>query len=117
MHFYNGYIYFIVLVKIIFILLSAYYVYLKAKGKTDQPITIRIKGLKEKAELLFIILMSILLIYLFNPRSNKLHMINNETQMLLYIFGFILIITAKWNVIIFESKWFITIQGILGKDE
>jgi len=117
MQFYNGYIYFIIIVKIIFILLSVYYVYLKAKGKKNQPFSESIRTLKEKIEFLFVILMSILLIYLFNPRSNKINMINSETKLLFYLFGFVLIITANWNEILLEAKWFKTLQALLGKDK
>jgi len=41
--------------------------------------------------------MAILLIILFNPFYNNLQFINRETIILLFIFGIILIISAKWQ--------------------
>ena len=43
-------------------------------------------------------MMSILLIYLFNPRVDRSVLIDKETKILLYLFGFILLIIAKWNL-------------------
>jgi len=70
---------------------------------------------KERFEFIFIFLMSALLIYLFNPRKNRGVLINGETKLLLYLFGFILLITANWKLFIKETKWFQDIQHISGK--
>lgn len=48
--------------------------------------------------------MSLLLIYLFNPRINRLYMVDTETRLLLYLFGFILIISADWEKFLNDSK-------------
>jgi hypothetical protein len=57
--------------------------------------------------------MAVLLIYLFNPRKNRMVMINNETQMLLFLFGVVLIITADWKIFFKESNIFKKIQFVL----
>ena len=57
--------------------------------------------------------MAILLIYLFNPISNKTNLIDKEAKILLYLFGIILLITSKWSEFIHESKWFKYIQKIM----
>ena len=57
--------------------------------------------------------MSILLIYLFNPRFNRELLINGETKLLLFLFGFVLILTAKWNIFFEESKWFVKLKEIV----
>jgi hypothetical protein len=57
--------------------------------------------------------MAILLIYLFNPQKNRIFMINNETQTLLFLFGFVLIITANWKTFLKESGMFKKIQFVV----
>jgi len=108
---FNIYITFIFIVKIIFIILAATNAVMKIKGKENK----KIKYWKERFEFIFIVLMSILLIYLFSPRTNRINLITNETKLLLYLFGFILLITAKWNQFFHEAKWFEKVQTILGK--
>ena len=92
------YITFIFLIKIGFIIMSITHFYLKAKGKKNSDLDKHILYWKERFEFIFITMMSILLIYLFNPRVNRTLLINKETKILLYLFGFILLITAKWNL-------------------
>ena len=56
-----------------------------------------------------------LIIYLFNPKYNRENLIDYETKVLLYLFGFILLITAEWSAFFKESSWFKKLQTILGK--
>jgi hypothetical protein len=49
--------------------------------------------------------MAILLIYYFNPRFSK-KPINEETSFLFFLFGWILILTAKWGLFITEAPWY-----------
>jgi hypothetical protein len=114
MNSYDYYIYLIFSVKIIFILLTISYIYFKIKGNTD--LDKNILYWKERVEFIFVCLMSILLIYIFNPRLNKEFIINSETRLLLYLFGFILLITAQWDIFIEESKWFEYLQELFGKN-
>ena len=55
--------------------------------------------------------MAVLLIYLFNPRdkNNKTPIINDLVKLLLFLYGFIIIITANWTIFIDES---VIIEGI-----
>jgi surface polysaccharide O-acyltransferase-like enzyme len=57
--------------------------------------------------------MAILLIYLFNPINNNTNLIDKEAKILLYLFGIVLLVTAKWSEFIHESKWFKYIQKIM----
>jgi hypothetical protein len=41
--------------------------------------------------------MSALLMYLFNPRKSHIDIIDSESKLLLFLFGFILIFTADWS--------------------
>jgi hypothetical protein len=58
--------------------------------------------------------MALLLIYVFNPRKSHINLLNKEIQILLYLFGFVLLITANWATFLHESKWFKYLQQILG---
>ena len=92
------YITFIFLIKIGFIIMTITHIYLQAKGKKKSDLDKNILYWKERFEFIFIAMMSILLIYLFNPRVDRSVLIDKETKILLYLFGFILLITAKWNL-------------------
>ena len=106
-------IFFIILVKIVFILSAIGHIILshstsnKAKNIDDKFLYF-----KERTEFIFIISMSILLIYHFNPRFAK-KPINSETSLLFFLFGWVLIITAKWSLFITEAPWYKQIIGNL----
>ena len=76
---------------------------------------LKIEYWKERLEFVFVALMSILFIYLFNPRTGTSILIESETKLLLYLFGIFLLITAKWSEFFKESKMFKRIQTALGK--
>jgi hypothetical protein len=107
------FIYLIFTAKLIFILLSLTQRYYKIAGKENNDLDKKIAYWRDRIEFVFIILMSILLIYLFNPRFNRENLINVEIKLLLFLFGFILILTAKWNIFIEESKWFVDAKEII----
>ena len=90
------------------------HIYLKSKGEEKSDLDKKVLYWKERFEFIFIALMSILLIYLFNPRSNKNITIDRETKILLYLFGFILLLTAKWDIFFKESHFFSRIQKSVG---
>jgi cytochrome bd-type quinol oxidase subunit 2 len=108
------YIAFIYLIKVGFILMSILHIYLAVKGKTRTNLDKEILYWKERFEFIFIIAMALLLIYLFNPIKNRTAMIDYETTILLYLFGFILIITAKWDLFFTEPSIIKKIQASIG---
>ena len=112
MDYYTIYIYVIFLIKIIFIILASAHLYLKFKNDTVSNLDKDILFWRERVEFIFILLMAILLIYLFNPYKNKMYMINNETRVLLYLFGVVLLITADWKSFFKESDIFKKIQFV-----
>ena len=114
MDYFNSYIYLIFVVKIIFIILSATNVYLKASKKQNTVLGKKIVYWRERTELVFIILMAILLIYLFNPRTSQSVIITGNSKLILYLFGIVLLITANWKKILSPSPWFINLQEIIG---
>ena len=94
----NNYIFFIFFIKIIFVILAIMNIYLKKqipveekeKNKSDKikkqvKTQQNIEYWKTHIELLFKFLMSILLIYIFNPRQNRIHLINYEAKLLFFL--------------------------------
>ena len=72
---------------------------------------------KERIEFVFIFLMALLLIYIFNPKIPHTNLLNFEVKLLIYLFGFILLITAEWKLFFYESEWFKYLQQAIGKTE
>ena len=103
MRYLDLYIYAIIFIKIIFIGLAVTHIYNEMNHKENTKQDKQIIFWKERDEFIFVIMMAILLIYLFNPLTSKPPLINKETKILLYLFGIILLITAKWQHFIGES--------------
>ena len=91
-------------------------IYLNHKGDKTSYFFKNIEYLRERFEFMFIILMALLIVYLFNPIKNKMDMIDKETKILFFTFGIILLITSKWSVFINESRLLAVIQTSLGDD-
>lgn len=100
MDYFTFFTFIIILVKVTFVLLVLYHTHLKRSGKSNTNIDTIIKYWIAKLEATFIILMSLLLIFLFNPSKNRLWMINKETKYLLFLFGIILLLTTDWTVLV-----------------
>jgi hypothetical protein len=94
--------------------MSITHIYLKVKGETDSDLDKKVFYWKERFEFIFILLMAILLIYLFNPRMERNVIINGETKLLLYLFGVVLLITANWDTFFHEAEWFQYLQKSVG---
>ena len=109
---------FIVIIKILFILTAignvifTHIVKKNAASATDAANATRAANLaywKERTEFIFVICMAVLLIYYFKPGNTR--PLNSETSLLFFLFGWILIITAKWNVFFTQAKWYSSISG------
>jgi hypothetical protein len=114
MHKFDLYIILVFIVKICFISMSVIHIYLKVKGESESDLDKKVFYWKERFEFIFILLMAILLIYLFNPRTDRIIMIDGDTKILLYLFGFVLLITAKWTEFFNEAEWFQYFQKLVG---
>lgn len=116
MRFYDIAIITILIVKVIFIVLAITTIYVKHKEPNNKNKINNLEFWKKRVEFIFIILMSMLLIYLFNPRVNRLNMIDAETKILFYLFGFVLLLTSNWSQFFQQSKipLFKNIQNVLG---
>ena len=106
-------------IKYFFIFIVLIEIYLERKNHSNERIpankitTDKIKSLLRRVKFVFMIMMSLLIIYLFNPLSNRIDLINYQTKLLIFIFGIILIITAEWQVFIGESVLLKQIQTYL----
>jgi hypothetical protein len=114
MNYFKSYIFLLFVLKIIFILLASINLYLKIKGKESNELYKTSYYWKGRVEFIFTIFMALFMIYLFNPRINRIYMINGETKILLYLFGIVLLVTADWSNFIDESIWLKRIQTIVG---
>ena len=101
---FDKYVTFAFLTKFLFLILSISHLYFKFSHKNDQDI--KIIFWRERVEFVFITLMSFMLLFLFFPLANNIIYIDNETKLLLFIFGIILLTSAKWEVFIKESPVF-----------
>ena len=107
------FIFFIILVKIVFIISAIGHVFLShstnSKAKNIDP---KLLYWKERTEFVFIVSMAILLIYHFNPRFAK-KPIGEETSILFFLFGWILIFTSKWSLFVHEAPWYAKFVSLL----
>ena len=115
MEYFSLYLFILFGLKIVFIMMAISTIYLKFKHRENSEIYKIFFYWKERVEFIFIVLMALLLIYLFNPRQNRLFMINGETKLLLYLFGFVLIITADWGSFVKETIWVQRAQEVVGR--
>jgi hypothetical protein len=83
-------------IKIIFVVLTFIHIYLKFK-QTRNKLDDKIQYWKDKTEFIFITFTAILMLYLFNPRSNNMIHIDNETKLLLFIFAALILFTENWE--------------------
>ena len=102
MNIYDIYIYFIIFIKITFIILSLDTIILKKKHEDNTDKYVNLMFWKSRVEFMFIASMALLLIFLFNP-YNKKNCVDNKIRILLFLFGIILIITSKWSLF-FETS-------------
>jgi hypothetical protein len=94
-------IYFTFFIKIIFIGSAISIKYLEHKNKNANTQTLVFW--KERSEFIFKACLSLILILLFNPRRKTPLIINTETKLLLYLYGFIVILQANWGQFLKES--------------
>jgi len=105
----TNYVRFIVLIKCVFLYFAITAAIIKSKLKKN-PTNDKLEKeyeekiyLKERIELLFKFCMSVLLIYVFFPQRKVPIPIDFEMRILFYLFGFILLLTAKWKSIMHDS--------------
>jgi hypothetical protein len=113
MEIYNKFIRLLIVLKIIFIILALIHFLYIIKGNANSVIDITVEYWKSRIEFMFTILMSVLIMYLFYPLREKPILINHDTKLLLFLFGAVLIITARWNDFIETGNWIGQLQKSL----
>jgi len=102
---YDFFTIFIILVKIVLILSTVgHFVLSHSSSAAAEKADPKLVYWKERMEFIFIASMSILLIYHFKPGKNQ--PISEETSLLFFLFGWILLFTAKWSIFVKESPWY-----------
>ena len=98
---YTLYVTSIFVVKILFLSLAITHLVLSGKGAQQQKLDSQVVFWKDHIEFIFNVLMSFLLIYVFQPWSQVV--IDRETKLLFFLFGVILLYTANWSNFIHNS--------------
>jgi len=110
-------IYIIIVIKILFLITTIGHLILShTRKQTPKTKEFDEKFLKwkEKFEFVFIIMMSCLLIFIFTPWSDNEHYMTSTMKFLFYMFGFILIFSADWNLVLPKTTLDSIIQRSLG---
>lgn len=113
MELFDKYVMLVFLFKILFAILAILHLYFVFKGKANSEKDIKVEYWKDRVEFVFVALMSLMLLYLFYPRSTKPIIIDFETKLLLFVYGIIILIGAKWDIFIKESPDFKKLQKIV----
>ena len=121
---YDNYVIFVIIIKILFVifaLISRYYqTKIKSSGsKTNlQEYTQKYNWAvywKDRLEFFFLISTSLICIIVFYPFYSEPIFIDRHTKLLLFIYGFIVLITLNWNILGNPPPWFISLQNIISK--
>jgi hypothetical protein len=96
------YVFFLIIIKCIFVAAALGHLVLAHTDSSFDKYDEKLLYWKERTEFIFIVSMSILLIYYFHPII-KSGTMSSETKLL---FGWILLVTANWKIFITEAPWF-----------
>jgi len=99
------YVVFLIIIKCIFVAAALGHVVLAHTTSSFDKYDTKLVYWKERTEFIFIVSMSVLLIYYFHPLLKPAPM-SSETRLLFFLFGWILLVTAKWKIFITEAPWF-----------
>jgi hypothetical protein len=111
--FIKHFVFFIIIIKIVYSITYFSHIVISNTSETlTNDYDDDIMYWKEITEFLFIICMSILLIYHFFPDHNFIHnykpiVVDKETKVLFLLFGFILLFSAKWTILFDKDSVFV----------
>jgi hypothetical protein len=91
------FIYFIILVKGLFLFFVVWNFYLKKKNGGETKLEKKISYYKNMTENIFIVLVSLLLIYLFNPYHDNKYLDDKYVKILFFIYGILMLVTFDWS--------------------
>ena len=110
----DSFVVFIIFVKICFVLFAALEIYYKIEKKEGTAWSNWALYWKERLEFVFIISMAIVCIILFNPFSKGSLVVDDHVRLLLFVYGFIILITSNWHTFFGEMPpWFKSLQSLL----
>ena len=107
----------IIIVKFLFIFMVLFESYLKYYKPEEEYLIDVLRSMKKRIKFLFILLMSFLLAYLFNPFSNNHLLINRESKFLLFVFGLTLLFLIDWSILFKEPRFLKILQYSIGNEE
>jgi len=106
------YLFFIIFIKIVFVVAAVgHFILSNFATSLFNGLDEKFVYWKERTEFVFIVSMSILLIYHFRPNHEK--PVDKETATLFFLFGWILVFTAKWSIFVKEAPWYKSISQAL----
>jgi hypothetical protein len=119
---YDNFILFVIFIKVLFIISAIFTFLLRMKikmSKNNNNKTINIYNnlfvCKETLEFIFIICIAFICIIVFYPYYKDQVIIDRNTRLLLFIYGFIILITANWSLLTSQlPMWFLDLQKIFG---
>ena len=95
--YYDYFIYIILFVKLIYFICLFSLIYMKyIKKDMDDKYILIIDFMKNRFEFIFLMLIAILLIIIFNPFIKKTVKINNITKTLIFLYAIIIILNFIW---------------------
>jgi hypothetical protein len=108
------FLFYIIFLKIVFLIASTGDFYLKFFDKNQHPdIEKKFKYWEERTEFLFVACMSALLLIMFFPHHRTEWKLNKEERLMLYLFGWILLYTANWKLFIDDAAWYPSVAPYL----
>lgn len=110
MNYYDNFILCVFLSKILFVVCGVWHFILVRKNKGENELSSRLAIWKEYFEFIFLVSMALLCMYLFNPLAEIRPAINRETRVLLFIFGLIVLINCKWELVVGHYKPLMLLQ-------
>ena len=99
------YVVFLIIIKCIFVSAALGHLILAHTDTFFDKYDAKLVYWKERTEFIFVVSMSVLLIYYFHPII-KSEPMSSETRLLFFLFGWILLVTAKWKIFVTEAPWF-----------
>lgn len=106
------FLFFIIIFKLAFIFsILGHIVASRSMSQKAKEFDTKMLYWKERTEFIFIVCMGILLVLSFNPY--KTIPIDENSRDLFFLFGIILVLTAKWNTFFTEADWYKNFVSII----
>ena len=99
--------------KILYMFSSVYAFYLVAEKKENTEVYQHVEYWKKRFEFIFMICMSLLILYFFSPLTGNTLKFDNETKFLFFIFGLILLIQVNWKLFFTQSVLLTDLQKVI----